>query len=94
MQTGKSVGKLFESKFLKPIKSLSKNGVVIIFVGIIIIMAILTRGKSLAFSNITNIMMQATTIGLVAIGMTLVIIDRGIDLSVGGIAALSSAIVS
>ncbi len=92
METGNLVGQSRGSKILKSFKLLSKNGVVVIFVGILLIMAILTGGKSLVFSNVINVMMQATTIGLVAIGMSLVIIDRGIDLSVGGIAALSSSI--
>lgn len=72
--------------------SLSRNGVLIIFLIILVGLAILTQGKSIRVSNIINVMMQSTTIGILAIGMTLVIIDRGIDLSVGGVAALSSAI--
>lgn len=40
--------------------------------------------------NIRNILWQITGIGLVAIGQTLVILTAGIDLSVGGIAALSA----
>ena len=93
MQNGPSVPNRFrDSKVFKPFRKLTNNGVAIIFFGILIIMAILTSGKSITLSNIVNIMMQTTTIGLMAIGMTLVIIDRGIDLSVGGIAALSSAI--
>jgi ribose transport system permease protein len=92
MKIENSAGQIKDSKIFKLIKGLAKNGVAIIFIGILIIMAILTKGKSLVFSNIVNIMMQATTIGIVAIGMALVIIDRGIDLSVGGIAVLSSSI--
>jgi ribose transport system permease protein len=80
------------SKLLKVYKSLTKNGVVFIVIAIVAIVAILTGGMSIRPSNIVNILMQTTTTGLMAIGMTMVIIDRGIDLSVGGIAALSSAI--
>lgn len=81
-----------ESKLKGILKKLTKNGVVIIFFGIVLIIALLTGGKSIKGSNILNVLMQTTTTGLMAIGMTFVIIDRGIDLSVGGIAALSSAI--
>ena len=81
-----------ESKLNSFLKKSSKNGVVVIFFVIVLVLAILTKGKSVKPSNIVNIMMQTTTIGLLAIGMTMVIIDRGIDLSVGGVAALSSAI--
>jgi ribose/xylose/arabinose/galactoside ABC-type transport system permease subunit len=74
------------------IRGITNNGVAIIFFAIVVILAILTQGKSIKASNIVNIMMQTTVTGLLAIGMTLVIIDRGIDLSVGGVMALSSAV--
>lgn len=80
------------NQLLKNIKNSSGFGVIIIFVGIVLILAILTDGKSVRPSNIVNIMLQTTTIGILAIGMTVVILDRGIDLSVGGIAALTSAV--
>ena len=76
----------------KKTKQAASGGVIIIFFIILVLVAILTGGKSIRWSNIVNVLMQSTTIGLMAIGMTLVIIDRGIDLSVGGVAALSSAI--
>lgn len=76
----------------KKTKQSTSAGVLIIFVIILVLLAILTGGKSIRWSNIVNVLTQATTTGLMAIGMTLVIIDRGIDLSVGGVAALSSAI--
>lgn len=74
------------------VKKFTINGVAFIFLAIVVILALLTGGKSIRWSNIINILNQTTVIGLLAIGMSLVIIDRGIDLSVGGIAALSSAI--
>lgn len=76
----------------KKTKQSTSAGVLIIFVIILVLLAILTGGKSIRWSNIVNVLTQTTTTGLMAIGMTLVIIDRGIDLSVGGVAALSSAI--
>ncbi len=83
---------IHDSRLKQVTKELAKNGVVIIFISIVIIIALLTNGKSIKMSNILNILVQTTTTGLISIGMTLVIIDRGIDLSVGGIAALSSAV--
>lgn len=78
---------------IKSISSLLKNnGFVVIFFAILGLIAILTEGKNITPSNLVNILQQTTTTGLMAIGMTMVIIDRGIDLSVGGVAALSSAI--
>lgn len=40
--------------------------------------------------NIRNVLWQVTAIGIIAIGQTLVILTAGIDLSVGGIAALAA----
>jgi ribose transport system permease protein len=39
-----------------------------------------------------NVIMQSTTMGVVAVGMTFVIITGGIDLSVGSVLAISAAI--
>ncbi|WP_105616209.1 ABC transporter permease [Vallitalea okinawensis] len=43
----------------------------------------------LHFDNLMNILRQATTISLIAVGMLIVIITAGIDLSVGAVMALS-----
>ena len=45
-----------------------------------------------AFSNLTNLVRQASFNGLIAIGMTCVILSDGIDLSVGSIFALAAII--
>ncbi len=47
-----------------------------------------------AANNVINILLQVATTVLVAIGMTLVIATRGIDLSVGSVMAIASAIVA
>ncbi|MQY12508.1 Ribose import permease protein RbsC [Streptomyces sp. RB5] len=44
----------------------------------------------LRVNNLRNILTQSSIVGVVAVGMTLVIIGGGIDLSVGAIVALSS----
>lgn len=44
--------------------------------------------------NLFNVMRGASIIGVVAIGMTFVIINRGIDLSVGSIVGMATAIVA
>lgn len=49
----------------------------------------MVSNKFLRFDNIMNIMRQASTIALVAVGMLVVIITAGIDLSVGPVMALS-----
>jgi ribose transport system permease protein len=46
--------------------------------------------RFLTLGNIGNLFWQATTVGIIAIGQTFVILTAGIDLSVGGIAAISA----
>ena len=47
----------------------------------------------LSFTNLSNILLQATINTIIAIGMTFVIISGGIDLSVGSIVAVAGMIV-
>lgn len=56
-----------------------------------------SRGENLVFfsqENIRKILNQSATIGVVSIGMTLVIVGGGIDLSVGSLVALSAVTVA
>jgi ribose transport system permease protein len=51
---------------------------------IIFIVAIILRGQMfLSFSNIINILRNNAVVGIIALGMTLIIIVGGVDLSVG-----------
>lgn len=43
--------------------------------------------------NLENILVQSSTIGLIALGMTLVMINGNIDLSVGAVVALAASLV-
>ena len=52
----------------KKTKQAASGGVIIIFFIILVLVAILTGGKSIRWSNIVNVLMQSTTIGLMAIG--------------------------
>lgn len=45
--------------------------------------------RFLTVNNFTNILRQSTINGIIAVGMTIVILTKGIDLSVGAILALS-----
>ena len=42
--------------------------------------------------NFTNILIQTSTIGIIALGMTFVMIDGQIDLSVGAVVALAASL--
>lgn len=64
-------------------------GIIIALAALVVIAVILYPGF-LAPDNIRNILTQNAPVGLIAIGMTFVIISRGFDLSVGAVYALSS----
>ncbi|MBF9648103.1 ABC transporter permease subunit [Streptococcus pseudopneumoniae] len=63
-------------------------------IALIILMAVITSINSnfLTANNLLNLLLQVTSNALIAFGMTFVILTGGIDLSVGSILALSSAL--
>src|SRR3712207_4543599 len=63
----------------------------ILFAGILIIFGALSS-KFLELSNLVNILVQSSSAGVVAIGMTFVLLTAGIDLSVGSIMFLSAVV--
>ncbi|HLV10796.1 MAG TPA: ABC transporter permease [Halanaerobiales bacterium] len=62
--------------------------------GLILLCVIMTIASPyfLTLTNIMNIFRQSSLIGIVAAGMTLIIITAGIDLSVGSVLSLASCI--
>lgn len=74
-------------------KYLSAYGIYIAFALLIAVMAILSP-VFLKTSNLLNILRQTSVNGIIAVGMTLVILTGGIDLSVGSVLALSAVIAS
>jgi ribose transport system permease protein len=64
------------------------------FVGLVIMIVFLSLATDTFFSlrNFLNVMDQITVIGIMAIGMTVVILIGGIDLSVGSVLALSAMV--
>jgi len=73
-------------------RNLRTSGIYIAFVAIVALFAVLTEGTSLSPGNITNIVLQYSYILVLAIGMVIVIIAGHIDLSVGSVVALTSAV--
>ena len=63
-------------------------------IALIILMAVITiiNSNFLTANNLLNLLLQVTSNALIAFGMTFVIRTGGIDLSVGSILALSSAL--
>ncbi len=62
---------------------LSEHAIGVAFIVLFILSTIMGWPNFLKFRNITNILRQISYTGIIALGMTLVIISGGIDLSVG-----------
>ncbi|MFA8344237.1 MAG: ABC transporter permease [Rhodothermaceae bacterium] len=78
-----------ENDWIKPL-----GGLIVLFIACVIFSPISTKGNIifLKIDNLTNILRQVSEIGIIAVGMTLVILTSGIDLSVGSVLALSATL--
>lgn len=72
-------------------QKLSLSGVMGPFIGLVLLFVVLSifADRFLDVRNFLNILDQITVLGIVAIGMTFVILIGGIDLSVGSVLAMS-----
>ena len=70
----------------------SKYSIIFVFIILFAICSILTKGKFAEWKNITTIFRNASTIGIIALGMTFVIISGGIDLSSGPVMATAGLV--
>lgn len=75
------------------LKFLKDNGTL---VALVVLMIIFSFWDESFFTprNLTNLARQTTIVGIIAVGMTLVIIINGIDLSVGSIVGLAAIVVT
>lgn len=74
------------------IKELSKKYAIIIILALMVIALTILNPNFLSPSNISNLLTQVAIYGILACGMLLVIVSKGIDLSVGSVLALSGII--
>ncbi|MGG1312710.1 MULTISPECIES: ABC transporter permease [Cohnella] len=72
---------------------LSRYGMLLVLIALMILMSLLTP-TFLTADNLLNIVRQMSVVGIVAIGVTFVIITTGIDLSSGSVIALVSVVVA
>lgn len=70
---------------------LRRHGILVAFAVLVLVLA-LSNPFFMTWNNWTNIIRQTAINGILAIGVTFVILARGIDLSVGSIAALAGAV--
>ncbi len=66
---------------------------IVIFLVVVAVAASLSS-NFLTYNNIANLFQQAAVVGVVAVGMTFVILTGNIDLSVGSVVALSGMLVA
>ncbi len=72
---------------------LSREGLLLIFLLLLgAAIDIASSGSLLRFANLNNLFVNVAVVAVASIGMTLVILTAGIDVSIGGIVGLSSAI--
>lgn len=71
---------------------LGKLGPLIALIILSTILTIATKGKFIAWSNISNLFRQVPIVALMASGMLIVILTGGIDLSAGALLAISTAV--
>jgi len=69
----------------------SEYSVVLAFV-LIVVVASIVNSDFLAFDNMKNILRQVSIIGIISLGMTVVMLSGGIDLSVGAVLAFIGGI--
>lgn len=74
------------------LRFLQTNGVFIALILLVAANAFLQPGVFFRPENLRNLLSQNAVVGIIAVGMTLVIVAGGIDLSVGSLAALSGVI--
>jgi len=67
----------------------AERNLLLILIGLMVVLS-LSSNRFLSYNNIMNLLRQTSIIGVMAIGMTFVIISAGIDLSVGSVLAFSS----
>lgn len=85
----KTARKLFDPERIKKMKAIfSKYGIIFVLIGLIIVLTIISP-KFLSAKNLLNVMTQVSIFGIMALGMTLIITSKGIDLSAGSVLAFS-----
>jgi galactofuranose transport system permease protein len=72
--------------------TLQTGGAVVVLVAVTILASLLFGTRFASVDNFLNILEASSFLGLVAVGMTFVIIGGGIDLSVGSLLALSAVL--
>jgi len=73
-------------------KNFREYGILIALIAIVVFFQYMTKGILMRPINITNLVLQNSYIVIMALGMLLIIVAGGIDLSVGSVAAFIGAV--
>lgn len=71
---------------------LKKYGIVGVLILMVVVMVIVKPNSFPTPNNIFNILIQSSIFGIMALGMTLVIVSKGIDISVGSVLAFAGVV--
>ena len=91
----KSLKTVFGGSLLMNIRAVAtmtvirRSGLILAFLSLCLVLTILSD-RFFTFTNLLNILRQSSINGIIAIGMTLVILTAGIDLSAGSVLALTA----
>ncbi|MGQ3238494.1 MAG: ABC transporter permease [Shinella sp.] len=72
---------------------MKNNNTVIIFL-LMLVVAAFASSSFFTERNLMNVLRQSSSVGILSVGMLFVVLTRGIDLSVGSIAALGAVVVA
>lgn len=72
----------------------SSGGGTLVFLVVLSIIMAASKSSFLTVDNWANIINQSVFVGILAVGMTIVLVSGGIDLSVGAVAGLTAGIVA
>ena len=75
-------------------KKITTNTSLFLFLGFLIILFSFTSEHFLSSYNITSLLTNISYSGIAAIVLTLVMISRGLDISIGGVIGLTTVVVS
>lgn len=87
-----SNGNMFNDLWYGTLRFFRDNAGILIGLAIIVVIISIINRDFLTVQNLLNVLRQVSTNTIIAIGMTLVIILAGIDLSVGSVMALSGVV--
>ena len=82
------------SRVVKFFRTGLAEGILILILLAFFVILSFTSPSFLTLNNLSNLVRQVAIIGVVAIGMTIVIISAGIDLSVGSVVGFSNVLVA